>query len=63
MKKRQISEKMLNAFLSGDLSPLLEAVKKDDTLDLELRGDSVNIYYRGGSIFKIEEINNSFSIF
>lgn len=36
--------------------------QKDDTLDLELRGDSVNIYYRGGSIFKIEEINNSFSI-
>lgn len=62
MKKRQISEKMLNAFLSGELSSLLEAVKKDDTLDLELRGDSVNIYYRGGSIFKIEEINNSFSI-
>ncbi len=62
MKKRQISEKMLNAFLSGKLSSLLEAVKKDDTLDLELRGDSVNIYYRGGSIFKIEERDNSFSI-
>lgn len=28
MKKRQISEKMLNAFLSGELSSLLEAVKK-----------------------------------
>ena len=62
MKERQISDEMLNAFLSGELSSLLEAVKKDDTLDLELRGNSVNIYYRGGSIFKIEEINNSFSI-
>ncbi len=62
MKKRQISEKMLNAFLSGKLSSLLEAVKKDDTLDLELRGDSVNIYYRGGSIFEIKERKNSFSI-
>lgn len=41
MKQRQISEEMLNAFLSGELSSLLEAVKKDDTLDLELRGDSV----------------------
>ena len=51
MKNRQISEEMLNAFLSGELSSLLEAVKKDDTLDLELRGNSVNIYYRGGSIF------------
>lgn len=28
MKKRQISKKMLNAFLSGELSFLLVAVKK-----------------------------------
>lgn len=28
MKKRQISKKMLNAFLSGELSSLLVAVKK-----------------------------------
>lgn len=62
MKQRQISEEMLNAFLSGELSSLLEAVKKDDTLDLELRGDSVNIYYRGGSLFKITGINNVFSV-
>lgn len=55
MKQRQISEKMMSAFLSGELHPLLIAVQKDDTLDLELRGDSVNIYYRGGSIFCIRE--------
>lgn len=63
MKQRSISDKMLDAFLQGELSPLLEAVKKDDTLDLELRGDSVNIYYRGGSIFKISEQNNLYSVF
>lgn len=63
MKQRQISEKMLNAFLSGELSSLLEAVKKDDTLDLELRGSSANIYYRGGSIFKITEKANNYTIF
>lgn len=28
MKERQISDEMLNAFLSGELSSLLEAVKK-----------------------------------
>ena len=28
MKKRQISKKMLNTFLSGELSSLLVAVKK-----------------------------------
>ena len=43
MKARKITNEMLEAFLHGELHSLLEAVKKDDTLDLELRGDSVNI--------------------
>lgn len=63
MKKRQIDEKMLDAFLHGKLHPLLEAVKKDDTLDLELRGDSVNIYYGGGSLFKITEKQGKYTVF
>lgn len=63
MKKRQIDKKMLNAFLYGELHPLLETVKKDDTLDLELRGDSVNIYYRGGSLFKITEKQGKYTVF
>lgn len=63
MKKRQIDEKMLDAFLHGKLHPLLEAVKKDDALDLELRGDSVNIYYRGGSLFKITEKQGKYTVF
>lgn len=63
MKERHISDEMLNAFLHGELHPLLEAVKKDDTLDLELRGDSVNIYYRGGSLFKITEKKGKYIIF
>lgn len=63
MKKRQISGTMMKAFLDGQLRTLLRAVQKDDTLDLELRGDSVNIYYRGGSIFKITEGNGAFPIY
>lgn len=62
MKKREIKPKMLNAFLHGELHPLLEAVKKDDTLDLELRGDSVNIYYRGGRLFKITEKKGGYAV-
>lgn len=58
MKTRAISKTMKNALLTGTLSGLLKAVQMDDTLDLELRGDSVNIYYRGGSIFKITEHKN-----
>lgn len=62
MKTRKISEDMMTAFLEGKLNPLLEAVKSDDTLDLELRGDSVNIYYRGGSIFRVSENNGDYII-
>lgn len=43
--------------LQGDglLNPLLEHVKKDPTLCLEIRQDYINIYYRGGNIIRIEE--------
>ena len=63
MKERKITNEMLDAFLHGELHPLLEAVKKDDTLDLELRGKSVNIYYRGGSLFKITEKKGNYTVF
>lgn len=32
----------------GILWPILERVQHDDTLDLQIRGDYVDIYYRGG---------------
>lgn len=54
---------MEDSLLKGELKMLLDAVKQDDTLDLELRGDSVNIYYRGGSIFKIKETPNGYTLF
>ena len=57
MKYRAIEKDMMEAFQEGDLKPLLKAVKMDDTLDLELRGDWVNIYYRGGSLFKVSSKN------
>ena len=63
MKVRKISDNMMSDFLNGKLKPLLEAVKMDDTLDLELRGDFVNIYYRGGSLFKITEMDGDYIIY
>lgn len=57
-KERKIKEEMKDALLRGALKPLLDAVKADDTLEMELRGESVNIYYRGGSVFKITENKN-----
>lgn len=63
MKTRRISDDMMSDFLNGKLKPMLESVKMDDTLDLELRGDSVNIYYRGGSLFKIAETDGKYIIY
>ena len=53
MKERRLNDTLYTALKNGELTPLLEIAKADDTLDFELRGDSVNIYYRGGSLFKI----------
>ena len=52
---RAISEVFLDDLKTGKLSSLLERVLADDTLDLELRGKCINIYYRGGSLFRITE--------
>lgn len=61
---RAISTEMFKALQSGVLHPLLELVHHDQTLDMELRGNSINIYYRGGSLFTLkEDPSNSFSIF
>ena len=55
MKTRAISQSMMEALLSGELQPLLKIVQLDDTLCMELRGDSVSIYYRGGEILQVTE--------
>lgn len=52
---RAISETFLNSLLNGELHDLLEIVQNDDTLQLELRGKSVIVYYRGGKLLEVEE--------
>ena len=37
----------------GKLYPLLERIKKDDTLLLSIRNNYINIYYRGGNLVRI----------
>lgn len=56
---RKLDDDFLGALREGgSLHPLLAAVKSDPTLCLELRGDSINIYYRGGNMMKIEQRSN-----
>lgn len=52
---RELSKKFINDLLNGDLKDILKIVKSDNSLDLEIRGDYINIYYRGGNILKITE--------
>ena len=60
MKQRKISENFFSQLISGILRPLLDVVHEDDTLCMELRGNVVNIYYRGGSLFCIEETSGKY---
>ena len=39
---------------SGVLHELLCSVKADDTLDLQIRDNAINVYYRGSSLVKVE---------
>ena len=63
MKERHLNDTLFDALKTGVLSPLLEAVKSDDTLDLECRGNYLNIYYRGGSLFKVTEKDGQFEFY
>lgn len=52
-KGRGLSREFMNDLLDGVLKPIHELVLSDATLDLEIRADYVNIYYRGGNIMEI----------
>jgi len=54
---RGLSPDFMADLKSGTLNPILESVKADDTLSLNIRGNCVNIYYRGGSLLKITELS------
>ncbi len=52
---RVISDTFAASLQTGLLAPIAERVRHDDTLMLALRGTSINIYYRGGSILQLVE--------
>jgi hypothetical protein len=62
---RKISPKFMNNLTNqeGILHPLLEQVKKDNTLMLAIRKNYINIYYRGGNILKVEEHSKKYSTY
>ena len=52
---RQLTPILFNDLKQGSLQSLLEYVREDDTLDLEFRGNSFTIYYRGGALLSVKD--------
>jgi hypothetical protein len=51
---RALSEQFLEDLKSGSLSRLTKVVRHEDTLCMEIRDNYINVYYRGGNLFKVE---------
>lgn len=52
---RKLSVAFVHDLKNGLLHPILERVQQDHTLMLAIRDGYINIYYRGGNIFKLTE--------
>lgn len=55
---RVINEDFEKALKDGILKPVTEMVKNSDNLLMCFRGKYINVYYRGHSLFKIEQMLN-----
>ena len=54
-RQRGLSESFLQELENGILTPLLDRVKQDQTLCLDIRDNYINVYYRGGSLLNLRE--------
>ena len=56
-KKRGLSERFMKDIKDvGPLHPLLTRLRGDTTLDLQIRENYLNIYYRGGSLLRVAPV-------
>lgn len=56
---RSLNEIFINDINSGILKELLIWIKRDSTLDLQFRGNYIDIYYRGGRILNLKQLSDS----
>ena len=56
---RSLGDSFLSALKDGCLAELTATVRSDATLCLELRGDYINVYYRGGNLMELRQSGQS----
>jgi len=59
--KRSLEENFIKDLVDGKLKNLLEIIKKDSTLDLQFRGKSIDVYYRGGKVLNLTSNANGYT--
>ena len=61
--ERRLNYDFFMEFLEGNLAGILNMVHNDTTLIMELRGNKVVIYYRGGALFTITYTGKGYEIY
>lgn len=56
---RRLSDSFINCLKSGFLADMLTAVKDDYDLNLEIRENYLNIYFKGNSLLKLVEVSST----
>ncbi len=58
-----LSRAFLKRLKEGDLSPIIKKIIDDMELDVQVRGNYLNVYYRGGNILRIKPQSLQFDKF
>lgn len=63
-KIRKLNDKFINDLKSdnGILKPLMHFILSDNSLEFMIRDNYVNVYYRGGNLLKIKQLNNTYEL-
>lgn len=57
-RPRKISDNFVSNLINGHLAKLREVVIRDKDLDLQIRDNYINIYFKGNSLLKLTESTN-----